>query len=157
VQHLVVDGSLDSKLIRTLIAKQEIFEAGMNDPTGIDVPVLPTTPPRTMDDEVVREREVRQGAAVAMAQKYPPATEMERAAAQRAMRMLAGVCDYAQARDNAGFNGCDARIGHALAEQSRPFTDGQVALAKRLATTYRRQLPADIVAALRIEAKPRKG
>src|SRR3989304_102487 len=63
VQHLVVDGSLDSKLIRTLLAKQTIFEAGMNDPLGIEIPVLPTTPPRTMEDEVAKESEDREGAA----------------------------------------------------------------------------------------------
>src|SRR3990172_7702824 len=105
VQHLVVDGSLDSKLIRTLLAKQTIFEAGMNDPLGIEIPVLPTTPPRTMEDEVAKESEDRERAAVALARKYPPASPEERSAAHRAMKILAGVCNSAATRDGAGFNG----------------------------------------------------
>jgi hypothetical protein len=50
----------------------------------------------------------------------------------------------------------DTIIGHKLANESRPFSDGQVALAKRLAWTYRRQLPADIVAALAPAPKKRR-
>ena len=157
IQHLVIDGSFDAKIIKTMLVKQEMIDAGTDNPVGVEVPVLPTTPPRTAEDEAALEAERRQAAQATLARKYPPASEMERMAAKRAMQILAGVCNYAQTRDGAGFNRMDAVIGHKLANVQGPFTDGQVSLAKRLATVYRKQLPPDIVATLKAEPKRRGG
>lgn len=155
VQHLVVDGSLDAKMAKTLVAKQEVFKKGLDDEITIDIPVIPTTPPHTPEaDEREREARDRERADVAVTRKYPVASNDERVAAQQAMRMLAGMCDSAQSRDNMGFNKMDAHIGHQLARLPGPFTDGQVALARRLATTYRRQLPAPLLQTLKVAAKP---
>jgi SWI/SNF-related matrix-associated actin-dependent regulator 1 of chromatin subfamily A len=148
IQYLVVDGSFDVKLVKTMVRKLEMIDAGLDNPKAVTVPDLPTTPPRTADDEAGLEVRRKLDAEATVSRKYPAATDVERMSAKRAMQILAGICDGASTRDAAGFNRMDTIIGHKLANESRPFSDGQVALAKRLAWTYRRQLPADIVAAL---------
>ena len=76
------------------------------------------------------------------------ATAEQRAAALSAMRMLAGMCDGARAKDEAGFSAFNAKIGHELA-QRESLTDGQVWLAARIATTHRRQLPDGLLEAIK--------
>jgi hypothetical protein len=66
-------------------------------------------------------------------------TDRQVEAVHTALRQLAGVCDGAVARDGAGFNGVDARIGHSLANSER-LTKRQAALGKRIVQKYRRQL-----------------
>ena len=51
-------------------------------------------------------------------------------------------------RDDMGFNGCDARIGHSLARLSR-LSPKQVALGRRLLIKYRRQLTDEVNAKIR--------
>jgi hypothetical protein len=58
---------------------------------------------------------------------------------QQGLRVLAGVCDYAQAKDEVGFNAIDARIGHVLAEQSK-LSPKQAVLGKKVLRKYKRQL-----------------
>lgn len=54
---------------------------------------------------------------------------------------LAAVCDYAEARDAAGFSATDAAIGHFLAEVPvTEWTAEHAAAARSLLPTYRRQL-----------------
>jgi len=58
---------------------------------------------------------------------------------QRALRYLAGVCDYANKKDERGFNVFDADFGHSLASQ--PFlTSGQEAAAMKMLRKYKKQL-----------------
>jgi len=58
---------------------------------------------------------------------------------QRALRYLAGVCDYANRKDERGFNAFDAKFGHGLASQ--PFlTSGQEDVAMKMLRKYRKQL-----------------
>lgn len=78
-----------------------------------------------------------------------------RAMAARAMQILAGRCDGAQARDGSGFNAHDTERGHELADiadSDRSFSDEELGEATRLARRYHRQLPADVLTALRIES-----
>lgn len=59
------------------------------------------------------------------------------------MSVLAGVCDYANARDGAGFSASDAATGHKLADKPEDrWTIGERRDAHRLAIKYRRQLAA---------------
>jgi len=58
---------------------------------------------------------------------------------QKALRYLAGVCDYANKKDERGFNAFDADFGHSLASQ--PFlTTGQEAAATKMLRKYKKQL-----------------
>lgn len=70
------------------------------------------------------------------------------AAVHRGLQILAGVCDYAAKKDDCGFNGCDARIGHDLANRTS-LTPRQAALGAKILRKYHRQLPDDINEAVR--------
>lgn len=66
-----------------------------------------------------------------------------RAAIVDGLQMLAGVCDWAATRDNAGFNSPDAASGHALADYSATasLTDIELVIGFRLLRKYeKRQL-----------------
>lgn len=130
IQHLVVDGSLDANMAQTIVAKQNMADAALDNDTSIKVQLLPSKRPH-----------------VAKPKNYPVASEAERQAASLCLQLLAGVCDGARRRDGAGFNACDAFIGHRLAALPT-LADGQVFLAKQITRKYRGQLPSDIYAVL---------
>jgi SWI/SNF-related matrix-associated actin-dependent regulator 1 of chromatin subfamily A len=129
VQHLVFDGSLDARMAQLLVEKQEIAEKALDAAYEIDLPVVP-----------VAGRGARPP-------KYPPADPSQKAAALQCLRQLAGVCDGARAKDDVGFNGSDARIGHALAACTQ-LTDGQYWLARRVLPKYHAQLGWDAIEAI---------
>lgn len=128
IQHLVLDGSLDSYMAQTLVEKQEIADRALDDQTLISVPVTPAKDKRRAPG------------------KYPEASPEKRAAAHEAMRILAGMCDGAVTEDGRGFNKLDTNVGHKLAALGQ-LTDGQVWLATTLARKYQRQLPDHILVA----------
>lgn len=133
IQHLVVDGSLDARLAHILVWKQHIIEQALDNQREVlapatgnaDVRTLPMPPPR-----------------------FPVASEAQRQACAAGLRALAGVCDGAVALDGAGFNKCDSNMGKALAVRSltRPLTDGEVHLCKRLLPKYHRQVGEALIA-----------
>lgn len=131
VQHLVLDGSMDSRMAQMLVEKQAIADKALDNNTLAVVPVTPT-----------KDKRHRPG-------KYPEASPEKRAAALEAMQRLAGVCDGAQDRDGAGFNKLDTSIGHKLAALPE-LSDGQVWLATSLSRKYQRQLGDDILVTLGI-------
>jgi SWI/SNF-related matrix-associated actin-dependent regulator 1 of chromatin subfamily A len=130
VQHLVVDGSLDANMAQTIVGKQGMADAALDNDTSIKLQLLPS-----------------KRAHVAKPKIYPVASEAERQAAIACLQMLAGVCDGARKVDGQGFNRIDAFIGHKLAG-CYTLTDGQVFLAKQITRKYRGQLPSDIYAVL---------
>jgi SWI/SNF-related matrix-associated actin-dependent regulator 1 of chromatin subfamily A len=149
IQHLVLDGSLDAQMARTIVEKQNVADRALDIPFESKIPVIPTIeekPEPGEPDDDYRKR-------VTKPAKYPAATENERIYAQESVQRLAGVCNYAATRDGAGFSKFDAHVGHSLAETPGPFTDGQVWLVKKLATKYQRQLPDETLAALGIVRK----
>jgi SWI/SNF-related matrix-associated actin-dependent regulator 1 of chromatin subfamily A len=132
IQHLVVDGSLDSQMAKTLVRKQELADTALD-----NEPVLP-------QPERARPRRPRPTT-------YPVATPDQRAACAEALQILAGMCDGARMRDGAGFNKIDAGIGHRLAQTSatRELTDGEVWLAQRIVLKYKRQYGDELAARVR--------
>lgn len=136
VQHLVLDGSLDARMAEVIVAKQAIADAALDRAVDLKLPALPTE----------RDRPARP-------KSYPAATPEQRAAAARAMRTIAGLCDGAAQRDGAGFSKVDVHVGHRLAELAGPLTDGEVWLACRLARKYRRQLDAELREVMQLDAK----
>jgi len=165
VQHLVLEGSLDARMARTLIQKQEISDKAldvetrgtMDDPASYvveydEVEEAPLTLPEKREagyapEEITRVRWVPPSSyedraathGVTQAQIGTEALRMtpeKIALAHAAVRELAGWCDGAVTRDGVGFNGTDAKIGHNLA--SRPtLSPKAAALAKFVVFKYK--------------------
>lgn len=58
-----------------------------------------------------------------------------------ALAALAGRCDWANARDGAGYSAADAAIGHSLADRDeRYWSPKQQEVARKLVVKYRGQL-----------------
>lgn len=130
VQHLVFDGSLDARMAQKCVDKQDVADAALDETTAIEVTVnkaKPRRPPR----------------------RYPEAPPEKKAAALRAVRILAGKCDGAREEDGCGFNRMDTGSGKRLAMLDE-LTDGQAWLATSYARKYRRQLPIDVLETLGI-------
>jgi hypothetical protein len=70
------------------------------------------------------------------------------AAAHQAMKILAGMCDGAMSWDDVGFNKIDTGFGKQLASQQYLSMKQAIAAAK-LANKYRRQLPEDLLNAIK--------
>lgn len=134
VEHLILPGSIDAKMAKTHVRKQAIADAALDDVTAMLVrseTVLPTS---------------RDGASMTRRQMDDDAAKMTPeviSAVYNGLRILAGVCDGARQRDMSGFNGCDARIGHSLANQLF-LTARQAVLGRKILIKYRRQLPESI-------------
>lgn len=138
VQHLVLEGSLDARMARVLVDKQDVIDRALDtgeEPPEINVPVLPdsggtnATPKRL---EIESQR----------------LSALQIDAAHAGLRFLASVCDGASTIDAQGFSGIDVRIGHDLAACER-LTARQAALGRRILRKYRKtQLPEPVSAAL---------
>jgi len=133
VIHLVLEGSIDARIARMIVAKQDVADATLDDVTpgegGFDA-LLDLVDARAEKGAAKRAKRNE------LVERLAPA---DVAAAHDAMRRLAGVCDGAVERDDSGFSRYDAALGHRLASLDT-LTPGQALLALRLARTYRRQL-----------------
>jgi len=131
VQHLVLDGSLDSRMAHILVDKQEVIDKAMDK----EIPQTPVVPvPEAATASVSRK---------ALEVEIPDAQIQ---AIHTGLRMLAGVCDGAVNLDGAGFNRLDTAVGKRLA--SLPgLTSRQASLGKVLLQKYHRQLPQEILGA----------
>jgi hypothetical protein len=145
VQYLVLDGSLDSNMAKTLVEKMTVIEAAI-DREQLNLPMVPGK-----DHPATAGTSRDQIGAIAAT-----ITPDQIPAIHACLRMLAGVCDYALAQDGAGFNGCDARIGHALAE-SLFLTVRQAALGKKIIRKYHGQLGAEALRAAGVTLKEDEG
>jgi SNF2 family DNA or RNA helicase len=129
IQYLVFDGSVDSKMIKTIVAKMEVIEQALD----TEVPAQKM--------EVLNKKNTR---------AYPVVPAEAREAAAQVLQQLSAVCDGARTQDAQGFSGADTRFGKALAARSaqRPLTDAEVAITKKLVHKYRRQLDTNLLAKL---------
>lgn len=134
VQHIVLEGSLDAVMARTVVAKQEVITASLDNvvatEVGFALPVKehPTTVDITLDriDEQAAQISPEQISAIHLC-----------------LRTLSGVCDGARELDGCGYNKVDTRIGKLLAAQER-ITARQAVLGLRLITKYQHQLPTQL-------------
>ncbi len=138
VEHFILPGSIDSKMAKTHVRKQEIADKALDEVQAALIRMTPVTFVK-WDVEVTREGLKRE------AEGMKPEVI---AAVHRGLQILAGVCDYAAKKDDCGFNGCDARIGHDLANRTS-LTPRQAALGAKILRKYHRQLPDDINEAVR--------
>jgi len=139
IQHLVFGGSLDARMARVLVEKQNVIDRALDaEATDLNteplVPILQNGEPSESRDQIAR----------LAARMTPDAV----AAIHRGLRILAGMdADHASVLNGVGFARIDVQIGHSLAEQSQ-LTAKQAALGMRLIRKYRRQLPAEICVAV---------
>ena len=155
VQHLVLEGSLDATMARTIVAKQAVIDAALDSPEPftveeLDIPEIPATLTKDTSPDVARAAT----AYVSRKQVEKEAVDIapgEILRVHRALQYLAGVCDFAHAQDGQGFNMVDARIGHQLAMQAS-LSPRQAVLGQKIIAKYHRQL-----AGLECEGLPRTG
>jgi len=120
VQHLVLDGSLDSHLAKTLVEKQAIIDMGLD--AEASLPAMPTVKLVTVTRTEITE----------VAPKF---TQPQIDKVHTALRMLAASCDGAHKRDDMGFSGADTHIGKALAGLET-LTAKQAALGYKIVRKY---------------------
>lgn len=148
VQHLVLEGSLDANMARTLIAKQEIADKVLDRRSSSDP--VPLDPAYEYEPEAVVLGEKREAIAPDEVAELPsthgatPEWIVKTAAKLSgadvalifaAVRRLAGLCDGAASRDGSGFNRFDVAVGHGLAIRSA-LSQKEAALALRLCKKY---------------------
>jgi SWI/SNF-related matrix-associated actin-dependent regulator 1 of chromatin subfamily A len=148
IQHLVLEGSLDAQMARTLIAKQEIADRALDRQGGIDVelddvdtefPIEELVLPKQLactDETVLQHRPATFDVKREQIAKEAEALSPEQIElVHQGLKILSGMCDGAVSRDGSGFNGMDSAIGKSLASQ-RSLTGRQAALGKRLLKKY---------------------
>jgi SWI/SNF-related matrix-associated actin-dependent regulator 1 of chromatin subfamily A len=129
VQHLVLDGTLDATMAKTLISKQAIIDRALDNPLpddDFDLSVLESMLPKP---------------------KKPPVINITQAqidAVHENLRYLASVCDGASAKDHAGFNGFDTAFGKKMAALDS-LTPNQAFACRKMVVKYKRQLGEEAV------------
>lgn len=136
VKHYVLPGTIDARMIQTIVAKQEIIDKALDNDPGewaTEPALVPHHQPTGKRKEIAEEALL--------------ITEAQRLAIHAGLRMLAGMCDGAQKIDQMGFNRVDASIGHALAGLET-LSPRQAALGKRICRKYVRQLGQETIKAM---------
>lgn len=146
VQHLVLEGSLDARMVKFIVRKQEVIDRAL-DKGALKLegaaPVLQVSIGSVLEDRKGRTAPQKGAAAPAEGPEAKPVSEELREMAHAGLKRLAGS-DWDRAREvnGVGFNKLDGAFGHALAERDR-LTDKMVPYAVKLCVKYRRQLGAD--------------
>jgi SNF2 family DNA or RNA helicase len=145
VQHLVLNGSLDARMAKVLVEKQETITRGLDAPTAtVEAPEAAQIPEGVIfaKREAPATREVSRQQIDEEALSFTPA---QIAAVHDCLRLLAGLDgDYAAQQNDIGFNRFDTGIGHDLAERSI-LTPRQAVLGRKIVRKYHRQLPASLL------------
>ena len=130
VHHLVVDGTLDAHLAKTLLRKQAIADKALDTDSVLpwQQPVVaePVAPPR----------------ATATPRSYT-FTLKEATFIQDALRHIAGMCDGARERDDSGFNGLDTKFGKSLAASPKRLSDKQATYGLKMLKKYQKRQMTD--------------
>lgn len=131
VQHIVLADSLDSRMAKMLVEKQEIIDSALDDhhPARDEIVYQPKVQAATASESIAKiEKEAEN------------LTEEQIADIHKKLQYLAALDrDYAANRNGMGFNKIDSAIGHSLAERSH-LTPKQAALGMKLIQKYRKQL-----------------
>lgn len=148
IQHLVLEGSLDANMARTIVSKQEVADRAL-DRRQNDEPE-PLDPAFEYEPEAVVLGEKREAIAPEEVADLPSThgatpewivktaeklSGSDVALVYQAIRRLAGNCDGAASRDSVGFSRYDIAIGHGLAAKSS-LSQKEAALALRLCKKY---------------------
>lgn len=177
VWHIVADGSIDAHMAKTIVRKQRVIDAALDAgavasiradlPEDADdeehAPVMAVLPEFVTVSAAEINAWLAQGSATRTDATVARATQRaaERGFGLEAQSMtpeqitavrvnlgaLVSVCDGAVENDAMGFNGVDAKVGHALARLSE-LEPIQAAYARALLGKYKRQLGADAIKAM---------
>lgn len=160
IQHLVLEGSLDAQMARTLIAKQEIADRALDRKGGIDV-VLDDVDTE-FPEEILVLPEKLASTDESMLQTRPATYDVKREQIAKeaesitqeqielvhfGLKTLAGLCDGATSRDGSGFNKLDSGIGRALASRAS-LSPAQGVLGKKILKRYSKTQLTGIVDSL---------
>jgi len=135
VQHLVLDGSLDARMAKILVDKQDVIDKAMDKPVEFDRKLI-TTP---ADDDYATSRFSKDD----VAELADNLTFEQVELIHKALRIVSVACDGTYQKDERGFSRVDAGIGKSLAECST-LTFRQAALGLMVVKKYWRQLPVDV-------------
>jgi len=131
VQHIVLADSLDARMAKMLVEKQEIIDSALDDhhPDRNEIAYEPKVKAATASESVEKiEKEAE------------TLTKEQIADIHAKLQYLAALDrDYAANRNGMGFNKIDSAIGHSLADRSF-LTPKQAALGMKLIQKYRKQL-----------------
>jgi SWI/SNF-related matrix-associated actin-dependent regulator 1 of chromatin subfamily A len=142
IQHIVLDESIDAKLAKTIVKKQEIAEQALDRETeGSNVYTLPDA--IKLPEPTPTAKKKNKGAKShtdTNPVEYPVLPDEEIAELQGKIRLLAALDgDRAQEINAMGFSKFDSGMGHALAEAEH-WTPKMCAIAQKLTHKYRRQV-----------------
>jgi len=153
VQHLVLEGSLDARMVKFIVAKQDVIDRALDKGAlklEAKLPVLQVTIGSVLEEVAAIARPSVKNAATGpqSAPAVPVAGDELRELVHSGLRALAGSdTDYAQVINGVGFNKFDGVFGHALAERDR-LTDKMVWAGVKLVNKYRKQLGVEFAARL---------
>lgn len=137
VQHLVFNESIDAKMAKTLINKQNIIDQVLDNETE-NIPEIEEGPASGLTTFGQLEKE---------AAKLSPETITM---IHSALRYLSNVCDGTTNINGSGFNSFDATIGKSLAALSK-LSQKQAALGRTILRKYSRQLGPQLIAGINID------
>jgi hypothetical protein len=139
---MVLDGSLDARMAKTLIEKQAVIDAALD--TEVKVTVEVQQLPKVLPPVVKREQKPVD---TKIARDFPA----DRIAAiHQALQILAGLdFDHATELNGVGFNKLDNQIGHSLAK-SISLSPRQAALGYRIVCKYWKQLDTELMARIKL-------
>lgn len=130
VNHLLLEDSIDIKMAKTIISKQKVIDATINDEA-----------PEKIPKEIAATRSLTREKIIA------EANDLDRETIPYIHEALKFICgndlDRASALNGIGFNMIDSRIGHSLAE-SPELTAKQAVLGRRLCKKYRGQISEEL-------------
>ncbi|HZS43369.1 MAG TPA: DEAD/DEAH box helicase [Candidatus Paceibacterota bacterium] len=132
VQHLVLDKSLDARMVEIIVEKQANIEQALDK-------VIPSEP------QIYSFAPTENNAAPK--QDTPNLTDAQIDAIHRALKILANACDGAHLLDECGFNKLDSAFGKSLANAPR-LTQKMAHCGLKLVRKYHRQIPQDILCVL---------
>lgn len=130
VLHVVVERSLDARMVQLLVAKADVADRALDRAAAMVVPEAGA-------DWGAEKREK----AAAEAKKWPPVSPLLRELVQEAMQRLSeNDTDYAREKNDVGFNKMDGDIGRRLAHAADPSPGMIWGIGVKFAQKYRRQL-----------------
>lgn len=153
VQHLVLEGSIDAHLAKTIVRKQNVIDQALDNETNRDErlaaereqgteAVLSAAQGQQEEERQATTRNVKRSALRDEGEAMTP--EQIQAVHENLRTVAAFDADRARAINGVGFNKIDTMIGCDLAERDS-LSPAQAALGRKIVKKYKRQIGEDAV------------
>lgn len=139
IQHIVLENSLDARMAKTLVAKQEVIDKALDSLERAEVLNEPMLPKQERVETPKRKK---------IAELADKLSKNDISFIHQGIQRLAAMCDGASKLDGHGFNKFDTGLGHELARLPM-LTKKQAALAYSIVRKYRGQI-SEIYSAISI-------